>query len=369
MKLIFMRIAGKRGWVQRAAETLWSWTGPGPEDLMGKPSWVPVQTQERRSETKGGFGTQEGCGHQPQSRCCCGQGWLSSPATVTWWPWGGWLPATRKGWWFGCEEWEQRLYFITKKKLGFEGREYSYKCSALWQKHGEGQKQPGGNWMRSQSHPRVMVRDCTPAHGMWKIAWQLQGRGKETNLYQPRTKPRCLSWQHRQCLEVWPPKPRKTRQPQWKKTEGFVAACLIPPRSMNVLPPLCTTMEPGTEGLSSSCSLQTLQVVCAHGGLGHQQPQPGGTSHCSGTGVQQRQSIQLDEMQFNSSRPFPARIVPMDTALETFPFAAPSPWSSAKQIVHSLSHQTRPRCVSAPPQHPPVLIQVKAGGKWQILST
>lgn len=29
----------------------------------------------------------------------------------------------------------------------------------------------------------------------------------------------------------------------------------------------------------------------------------------------------------------------------------------------------RPPRVAAPPQHPPILIQVKAGGKWQILST
>lgn len=183
MKPTFMGMPGKRGVSTR--------TSINSVELGWTRSWKPcgevqLSPSAASGEKAGSWGRiwdpQEGCGHQSQSRCCWGWGWLSSPAAGTWWPWGGWLSASRKGWWFGYEEQEQRLYFIANKKTRFEGREYSCKCSALWQKHGESQNNlVGRGWGPS------------PTQGVWlgtahlltrceKKTWQLQGRDRETNL-------------------------------------------------------------------------------------------------------------------------------------------------------------------------------------------
>lgn len=123
------------------------------------------------------------------------------------------------------------------------------------------------------------------------------------------------------------------------------------------------TRGPSTEGPSSPRSPQSARAASVPVGLGHPQPQSGSPSRRSGTGLWRTQRLPLDEMQFSSSGPFPAGILLMETASETIPFAAPNPCSSAKQTVRCVSPQTVPPRVAAPPQHPPVPVQVKAGGK------
>lgn len=130
------------------------------------------------------------------------------------------------------------------------------------------------------------------------------------------------------------------------------------------------TRGPSTKGLSSPRFPHTTRAACAFAGLGHPQPQSDSPSHRSGTAVRRTLRLRLRKC---GSGPFPAGIVLMETASETLPFAASNPWSSAKLIVCSFA-PNRPLRVAAPPfsvipQHPPILIQVKAGGKWQILST
>lgn len=130
------------------------------------------------------------------------------------------------------------------------------------------------------------------------------------------------------------------------------------------------TWGPSTKGLSSPAYSAGCLCLCGSGPspAAIWQPQPpvwhSRPAYAAPT---------IDEMRFNSSGPFPAGIVLMETASEMLPFAASNPWSSAKLIVRSFA-PNRPLRVAAPPfsvipQHPPILIQVKAGGKWQILST
>lgn len=89
----------------------------------------------------------------------------------------------------------------------------------------------------------------------------------------------------------------------------------------------------------------------------------GSPSHRSGTGVWRRQHLQFDEMQFNSPEPFPAGIVLMETASETTPLAPLKSLIACKTSSLLCLPPNRPPHAAAPPQHPPISIQVQAGGK------